>query len=152
MPVPKEVIPVPPLATGKISLTPVVKERSVQFERLPDAGVPNAGVTNVGLVANTRAPVPVSSVMAAAKLALEGVARKAATLLPRPLIPVDTGRPVQLVRVPDEGVPSTPLLSTLELIAAAMLVNSVENSVPLITFAGLPVARVSLAPKLVVTV
>jgi hypothetical protein len=45
----------------------------------PDAGVPNAGVTNVGEVANTNAPVPVSPVTAAARLALEGVAKNVAT-------------------------------------------------------------------------
>ncbi len=54
----------------------------------PDEGVPKAGVTSVGLVANTAAPVPVSSVRAAAKLALEGVARNVATFVPNPLMPV----------------------------------------------------------------
>ena len=33
----------------------------VKFVATPLAGVPNAGVTNVGLVANTNAPLPVSS-------------------------------------------------------------------------------------------
>ena len=59
----------------------------------------------VGLVAKTAAPVPVSLVRAAARLALDGVARKVATLLPRPEIPVETGRPVALVSVADVGVP-----------------------------------------------
>jgi len=40
-------------------------------------------------------------------LADEGVAKKVATPVPRPLIPVDTGRPVQLVNVPELGVPNT---------------------------------------------
>jgi hypothetical protein len=66
---------------------------------------PNTGVTNVGLVAKTNAPEPVSSVTAVAKLALEGVAKNVATPVPSPLIPVDTGKPVQLVNVPDWGVP-----------------------------------------------
>lgn len=35
--------------------------KSIQFVRVPEAGVPSAGVTRVGLVANTRAPEPVSS-------------------------------------------------------------------------------------------
>lgn len=60
----------------------------------------------VGLAANTRAPVPVSSVIAAAKFALDGVAKKVATLVPSPVTPVEIGRPVQLVRVPLLGVPS----------------------------------------------
>jgi len=36
----------------------------VQFVSVPLDGVPKAGVTNVGLVANTKEPVPVSSVTA----------------------------------------------------------------------------------------
>jgi hypothetical protein len=52
----------------------------------PDAGVPSAGVTSVGLVAKTRAPVPVSSVTALMRLADDGVARKVATPVPRPVI------------------------------------------------------------------
>lgn len=61
----------------------------------------------VGFVQNTTAPVPVSSVIAAARLALEGVARNVATPVPSPLTHVDIGRPVQFVRVPLVGVPST---------------------------------------------
>ena len=38
----------------------------------------------VGLLANTLAPVPVSSVRADARLALEGVARNVATPVPNP--------------------------------------------------------------------
>ena len=62
---------------------------------------------NVGLVPKTSAPDPVSSVTAEAKFALDGVARKVATLLPRPETPVLIGSPVQLVKVPEVGVPST---------------------------------------------
>ena len=88
---------------------PAVKPAAVPvtFVITPDAGVPRAGVTSVGLVANTAAPVPVSSVNAAARLALEGVARNVATPVPNPLMPVATGNPVALVSVPDAGVPST---------------------------------------------
>jgi hypothetical protein len=43
-----------------------------------------AGVAIVGLVPKTSAPVPVSSVTAAAKLADDGVAKKVATPAPRP--------------------------------------------------------------------
>jgi hypothetical protein len=39
-------------------------------------------------------------------LALEGVAKNVATPVPRPETPVEIGRPVQLVSVPDVGVPS----------------------------------------------
>jgi hypothetical protein len=67
---------------------------------------PKTGVTRVGVLAKTLAPVPVSSVSAAAKLAEDGVAKKVATLAARPDTPVEIGRPVQLVRVPEVGVPN----------------------------------------------
>ena len=77
----------------------------VQFVKTPLVGVPKIGVIKVGVFANTKLPVPVSSVTAEIKLALEGVAKKVATLEPRPETPVVIGNPVQLVRVPDVGVP-----------------------------------------------
>jgi hypothetical protein len=64
-------------------------------------------LVSVGEVAKTKLPpVPVSSVKAAARFALDGVARNAATLVPRPLTPVEIGKPVHDVKVPLEGVPS----------------------------------------------
>lgn len=84
---------------------PVLTGSPVQLVRVPDVGVPRIGVTRVGDVANTREPLPVSSVTVAIRLALEGVAKKVATPAPKPAIPVETGRPVQLVRVPLVGVP-----------------------------------------------
>ena len=63
-------------------------------------------VVNVGAVAKTKRPVPVSSVTAEMRLELEGVAKKVATPVPRPLTPVLIGKPVALVRVPDAGVPN----------------------------------------------
>ena len=66
---------------------------------------------NVGLALNTTVLVPVSSVSAEAKLALEGVAKKVAIPVPNPEIPVLTGRPVQFVKVPLEGVPRTGVTS-----------------------------------------
>ena len=68
---------------------------------------PNTGVVRVGDVANTKSPEPVSSVTADAKLADEGVAKKVATLAAKPDTPVEIGRPVQLVKVPEPGVPNT---------------------------------------------
>jgi hypothetical protein len=69
-------------------------------------GVPRAGVTKVGLVANTKAPLPVSSVTAEAKLADDGVPKKVAIPVPKPLTPVDIGNPVAFVKVPEAGVPN----------------------------------------------
>lgn len=102
---PGDAVPVPPFATGRIPVTPVVKGSPVTFVRTPLAGVPKAGVTRVGLVANTAAPVPVSSVIAAARLALLGVPRNVATPVPSPLTPVLIGNPVAFVRTPLAGVP-----------------------------------------------
>ena len=91
--------------TGRFPVTPVVKGRPVALVRMPDDGVPSAGVTKVGDVANTSEPDPVSSVTAAARLALVGVAKNVATPVPRPDTPVEIGRPVAFVSVPEVGVP-----------------------------------------------
>ena len=79
----------------------------VQLARLPEDGVPKTGVTRVGDVANTLTPVPVLSVSAVAKLADDGVIKNAVTPAPVPETPVEIGRPVQLVKVPEPGVPNT---------------------------------------------
>lgn len=42
------VAPVPPLAIGKVPVTPVDKGNPVAFVKVPDAGVPNAGAVKVG--------------------------------------------------------------------------------------------------------
>jgi hypothetical protein len=85
--------------------TPVLIGKPVQLVNVPDDGVPIAGVTRVGLVANTSAPEPVSSVTAAARFALDGVAKNVATPVPRPPTPVLIGSPMQFVSVPEDGVP-----------------------------------------------
>jgi hypothetical protein len=51
--------------------------------------------------------VPVSSVTADLKLALEGVSKKSATFEPNPATPVDIGNPTQLVKFPAKGVPKS---------------------------------------------
>jgi len=86
--------------------TPDEIGRPVQLVRVPEVGVPSNGVVRVGDVANTKSPVPVSSAIADNKLADDGVAKKVATLAAKPDTPVEIGRPVQLVRVPDVGVPN----------------------------------------------
>ena len=107
LPEPVEVVtPVPPRRTGKVPVVPPSIGKPVAFVNVTEEGVPKAGVTNVGLLANTFAPVPVSSVSAAAKLALDGVAKNVATLAPKPDTPVEIGKPVALVKVPEAGVPS----------------------------------------------
>ena len=85
---------------------------TVQLLKVPLVGVPRTGVTNVGLVANTLAPLPVSSVNAAARFALDGVAKNVAILVPNPDTPVEIGNPVVLVKVPLDGVPNAPAGAT----------------------------------------
>jgi len=94
---------------------------------------PRVGVTRVGDDANTKAPVPVSSVTAVIKLADDGVAKNAATPAAKPETPVEIGSPVQLVRVPEDGVPK----------AGVTRVGDVAN-----TNAPVPVSSVTAAIKL----
>ena len=86
--------------------TPVEIGKPVQLVNVPEVGVPNNGVVRVGDVANTKSPVPVSSVTADNKLADDGVAKNVATFAANPETPVEIGRPVQFVRVPEVGVPN----------------------------------------------
>jgi hypothetical protein len=117
LPEPVEVVtPVPPLATERVPVVPATIGRPVALvkvaeEGVPSAGVVSVGVVSVGLVAKTNAPEPVSSVTAEAKLAEDGVAKNVATFVPSPEIPVDTGKPVAFVSVPEAGVPSTGAVS-----------------------------------------
>ena len=96
-----------PVKLAFVVTLPAVKPEAVPVMLVPTSaeGVPSAGVTKVGLVAKTNAPVPVSSVTAAARLAELGVARKVATFEPKPLTPVEIGKPVAFVRVAETGVP-----------------------------------------------
>lgn len=103
---------------------------------MPEVGVPNTGVTKVGVLANTRAPVPVSSVTAAARFALDGVASHVATLLPRPEMPVETGKPVQLVSVPEDGVPRAPPLTTNAPADPVLTPSAVTTPVPVVMLLG----------------
>jgi hypothetical protein len=98
LPVPVLVVtPVPPLATGSVPVTPVVKGSPVQEVNVPDVGVPKTGVPSVGEVDNTTLPVPVDVVTPVPPLSTGSV----------PVTPVVSGRPVQEVNVPEVGVPRT---------------------------------------------
>lgn len=132
-PAPRLVIPVPPLATGNVPVTPVVRGKPVAFVNVALDGVPSAGVTNVGDVANTNAPEPVSPVTAAARFAELGVARNVSTPVPRPVTPVEIGRPVAFVSVAADGVPKSGVVS------AGLVAN---------TNAPEPVSPVTAAAKL----
>jgi hypothetical protein len=127
-PVPKAVIPVPPFATGRVPVTPLVNGKPVALVRTAADGVPKAGVVSEGEVANTNAPLPVSSVTAAARFALDGVARKVATPVPKPEIPVDTGSPVALVSTTADGVPKSGVVN-IGLVSVLLVRVSVEDIV-----------------------
>lgn len=99
---------------------PVLTGSPVALVRVPDVGVPRIGLTSVGVLANTNAPLPVSSVTAEIKLALDGVPRKVATFAPSPLTPVDIGKPVVLVNVPEVGVPSIGVTNVGEVTRATL--------------------------------
>ena len=90
-----------------VSVAPVAGAVIATLFTLVAEATPRDGVVSDGLVANTSDPLPVSSVTAAARLALDGVARNVATPVARPDTPVLTGKPVQLVSVPEVGVPRT---------------------------------------------
>ena len=76
----------------------------VKLNEVPVAA-PITGETNVGVLANTNAPVPVSSVTALIKFELVGVAKNDTIPVPKPLTPVAIGKPVALVKVALDGVP-----------------------------------------------
>jgi hypothetical protein len=108
---PKDVaLPTEVTAPVKLALVvtlPAVKPEAVPVMFVPTKadGVPSAGVTKVGEVAKTNDPVPVSSVTAEIRLADDGVPKNVATPVPRPETPVEIGKPVKLVAVPEAGVP-----------------------------------------------
>ena len=89
------VTPVPPLATGNVPVTPVVIGKPVQLVKTPAEGVPMFGVVNAGLVDRTLFPEPVEVVTPVPPLATGSV----------PVTPVVTGKPVQFVSTPADGVP-----------------------------------------------
>ena len=139
----------PPLATGNVPVTPVVQGNPVKFVATPEVGVPNKGVTSVGDVANTAAPVPVSSVNVAARLALVGVVKKVAIPEARPLTPELIGSPTALVNVPDDGVPRTPALTKGEPARPTSTPNAVATPVPNAVIPVPPLATGKAVPEYV---
>jgi hypothetical protein len=113
-----------------------------------------AGVVRVGLVPNTSAPDPVSSVTTAARFALDGVAKNVATLAPNPLTPVEMGSPVQFVNTPLAGVPSAGV-TNVGLVSVLFVRVSVPASVASVPLVGsvtfvVPVNVSVTAPPVVV--
>jgi len=135
-PVPKEVMPVPPLATGKVPVTPVDRGNPVPLVNTTAEGVPRLGVVKTGLVDNTTLPVPVEVVTPVPPLATGNV----------PVTPVVNGKPVALVRVPDAGVPRTGAVK-VGLVRVLLVKVSV---VALPTNVSVEVGRVMVLPVLLI--
>ena len=114
------VVPVPPRGTVSVPVVPFTIGRLVAFTSMADAGVPKAGVTSVGLLDNTLLPVPVEVVTPVPPFATGSV----------PVTPVAKGRPVALVKVPLEGVPSTPPLTTGAPALPTLTARAVATPVP----------------------
>ena len=91
----------------------------MQFVNVPEEGVPNAGVTNVGDVANTKSPLPVSSVTALFKLAELGVPKKVAIPAPNEVIPVPP--------LSAGNVPVTSLVKSISTFAVLITLPSMET-------------------------
>jgi hypothetical protein len=102
-----------------------------------------------GAVPNTSAPLPVSSVTAAIMLALVGVDSIVATPVPNPVTPVETGKPVALVSVADDGVPKAGVTKTGELLRTT-LPDPVELVTPVPPFATPNVPSSVTAPLVAV--
>ena len=109
----------PPLATGKVPVTPVESGSPVALESVALDGVPRAPPFI------TKAPdVPVL------------VPRAVATPVPRPDTPVDTGNPVALVKVPEDGVPNAPPLTTNAPAVPVLTPRAVTTPVPVVIVEG----------------
>ena len=80
----KVVCPVPPLAIGKVPVTPVVSGKPVRLVATPLVGVPSKGVTKVGEVDNTLLPEPVLVATPVPPLATANV--PARVMVPEPVI------------------------------------------------------------------
>ena len=99
---------------------PAVREAAVPEMLVPTSaeGVPSAGVTRVGEVPRTTSPVPVQ--VKSEEVAIDAASPVEPVMFPRmeladtwaklangrsPVTPVESGRPVALVRTRDDGVP-----------------------------------------------
>src|SRR5579883_1170132 len=83
---------VPPFATGRTPVTPLVNDKPVTFVMTPDAGVPSAGVTKVGEVASTTLPLPVEAVVQAMVVLLVAVQKSLVVNVPKlvvELVPIE---------------------------------------------------------------
>lgn len=125
-PVPVAVVdPVPPLATGRVPVTPVVKGRPVTLVSVPLDGVPKAGVTSVGLVAKTTEPVPVAVVDPVPPFSMATIP---VTFAAVPVVFWFNVGNVQFVSVPDAGVPKAGAINVVPVSVNPLIVVTVSPS------------------------
>lgn len=102
-PLPNEVIPVPPLATPSVPVTPVERGKPVALVRVAADGVPRLGVVRAGLLDRTTDPVPVELVtpvppLATGSVPLTWVVRLTPdSVPPRVKLPVEVTVPVKVM-------------------------------------------------------
>lgn len=123
---------VPPIVPLPLTVELVTEEvpadkTPVNVNDVPVAA-PMTGVTKVGVLANTNAPVPVSSDIAFIKFKLVGVAKNDAIPVPKPLTPVAIGKPVAFVNIAEVGVPKIGVVK-VGLVNVLLVKVSVPDSV-----------------------
>ena len=70
----KNAMPVPPLAVGRIPVTPVVNGRPVRLVATPEAGVPRAGATSACPLGRVTVPVNVGEARGAFSVSNSSIA------------------------------------------------------------------------------
>lgn len=116
---------------------------AVQLSRLPLVGVPRTGVTSVGVLAKTFAPLPVSSVKAAAKLADVNEPKEVA-------LPVEVTAPVRLafvVTLPAVRPEAVPVMFVPTRVEGVPRLGVTRMGLLAKTFAPLPVSSVKAPAK-----
>lgn len=90
---------------------------------------PKTGVTSVGVFAKTAAPVPVSSVSAAIRFALLGVASHVPTPVPRPVMPA-TGAAVAVMAPEPVAAILAPVPTTMAAVVLVLPVRALNAVAP----------------------
>lgn len=122
-----ELLSVPPLTVGA---------EIVEALRVPPLiiGIDNVGADRNGAFWNTTDPVPVSSVIAAARFAEDGVPRNVATPAPKPEMP-DSGAAVAVIVPVPVAASEAPVPTTIAALVFVPPVNELNATEPAATAA-----------------
>ena len=143
-PAPKLVMPVPPLATGKVPVTPVVSGSPVQLVKVPDEGVPNTGVVSVGDVSVLFVSVSVVALPTNVSVATGSVRTEVPAVAPDNTVVVPDVEPLNLT-------PVVPNVGNVANTREPEPVSSVTADAKL-ALVGVPKNVATPAPKLVMPV